>query len=472
MGAHRLTRRSFLGALAAPSAEDLHWMSIEDAATLVRRRKVSPVELTQLCLSRVEGLNPRLNAFITVSGEKGLAEARAAEKEIGAGRWRGPLHGIPIALKDLFDTAGLRTTAASAQYAERVPAEDAEVVRRLKAAGAVILGKLNMDEFAYNFTSETSFYGPSRNPWDTRCTPGGSSGGSAIAVSAGMCFAALGSDTGGSIRLPAAFCGITGLKPSYGRVPVKGAVPLAWSLDHVGPMCRSARDAATVLTVIGGGGVDTEARAMPAKKLRLGVPKGTEWRATDPGVRDAVDGALKLLGGLCQGVEEVELPALPPSPQLPILPLTYSTIIQAEAYAFHEDMLKRRPERYHAGTRRSIENGAKVGVGEYARALREMERLRSDIGRVFERVDLVITPTAPGAAFELGTTADLVFLRNTAPWNLYGLPTISVPCGFTAGGLPIGLQITGGAGQDDKVLRLADVYQQATDWHKRRPRLS
>ncbi len=243
MGAHNLTRRSFLAALAAPGERELHWMSIEDAAALVRRRKVSPVELTQLCLSRVERLNPKLNAFITVCGEKALADARAAEKEVGAGRWRGPLHGIPIALKDLFDTAGVLTTAASAQYAGRVPAEDAEVVRRLKAAGAVILGKLNMDEFAYNFTSETSFYGPSRNPWDARCTPGGSSGGSAIAVAAGMCFAALGSDTGGSIRLPAAFCGITGLKPSYGRVPAKGVVPLAWSLDHVGPMCRSARDA-------------------------------------------------------------------------------------------------------------------------------------------------------------------------------------------------------------------------------------
>ena len=457
--------------LRRPAEQELHWKSIEDAAALVRRRKVSPVELTQLCLSRVERLNPKLNAFITVCGEKALADARVAEKEIGAGRWRGPLHGIPIALKDLFDTAGVLTTAASAQYAGRVPAEDAEVVRRLKAAGAVILGKLNMDEFAYNFTSETSFYGPSRNPWDARRTPGGSSGGSAIAVAAGMCFAALGSDTGGSIRLPAAFCGITGLKPSYGRVPAKGVVPLAWSLDHVGPMCRSARDAGMVLSVLSGGGALNDGLPV-VKRLRIGVPKGAGWEAADSEVRVAVDSALKLIGGLGRGVREVELPVLEPSPQLPVLPLTYSTIIQAEAYAFHEEMLKGHPERYHAGTRRSIENGAKIGVGEYARALREMERLRSEIGRVFDRVDVVITPTAPGAAFELGTTPDLVFLRNTAPWNLYGLPTISVPCGLTSGGLPIGLQITGGAGREDVVLRLAGVYQQATDWHTRRPRLS
>jgi aspartyl-tRNA(Asn)/glutamyl-tRNA(Gln) amidotransferase subunit A len=333
----------------------------------------------------------------------------------------------------------------------------------------VLLGKLNMDEFAYNFTSETSFYGASRNPWDLKRTPGGSSGGSAIAVAAGLCFASLGSDTGGSIRLPAAFCGITGLKPSYGRVPAGGVVPLAWSLDHVGPMCRGARDAAIVLETIGGAGLE---RMTSVKRLRLGVPKGTGWRASEGEVSGAVDGAVKQLGGLCQGVEEVELPTLAMSPELPVLPLTYTKIIQAEAFAFHEEMLRRSPEKYHAGTRRSIENGAKVGVGEYARGLREMERLRFEIGRVFERVDLVITPTAPGAAFELGSTPDLVFLRNTAPWNLYGLPTISVPCGFTGSGLPIGLQITGGRGRDELVLGLAEVYQKSTDWHRRRPRLS
>jgi aspartyl-tRNA(Asn)/glutamyl-tRNA(Gln) amidotransferase subunit A len=462
-----MTRRDVLASLAAAAApQDLHRKTLEEAAGLVRRRAISPVELTKLSLSRVERLNPKLNAFIAATAETALSGARAAEKEITAGRWRGPLHGIPVALKDLFDTAGVRTTAASRQFLDRVPTEDAEVVRRLKRAGAVVLGKLNMDEFAYNFTSETSHFGPSRNPWDPRRTPGGSSGGSAIAVSAGMCFAALGSDTGGSIRLPASFCGITGLKPSYGRVPTDGVVPLAWSLDHVGPMCRSARDARIVLGAIDG---VRPGEAVETRRVRLGVPKGPGWEAGDSEVKDLVAKASTMLGGLCAGIREVELPTLTPAPQLPVLPLTYLKIIQAEAFAFHEEMLSRSPDGYHASTRRSIENGAKVGAGEYARALREMERLRSSIRGVFENVDLVLTPTAPGVAFELGSTPDLVFLRNTAPWNLYGLPTISVPCGFTAAGLPVGLQMTAAAGRDGLVLQLAVAYQQATDWHRRYP---
>jgi aspartyl-tRNA(Asn)/glutamyl-tRNA(Gln) amidotransferase subunit A len=482
-----LSRRNFVAVVmgarygSASAPQDLDWINLVDAAAMLRRRTVSPVDLTQSCIRRVERLNPRLNAFITVTAETAIAEARLAEKEILAGRWRGPLHGIPIALKDLFDTAGLRTTAASAQYSERFPAEDAEVVRRLRAAGAVILGKLNMDEFAYGFTSETSCYGLSRNPWDAQRSPGGSSGGSAIAVATGMCFAALGSDTGGSIRLPAAFCGITGLKPTYGRVATRGVVPLAWSLDHVGPMCRSARDAATVLAAIcGRDRVDpacslaavpplNDILRVPAKTLRLGVPKGAWFQKSDPEIKDASENAVKLLERLCRTVEEVDLPLLPPAPQLPALPLTYLLIIQSEAYAFHEELLKRHPERYHASTRNSIQNGEKIAVGDYVRARREMERLRAEIGSVFDRVDLLITPTSPGAAFELGKTPDVAFLGNTAPWNLYGLPSISVPCGFTAGGLPIGLQITGPAAREDLVLKLADAYQQSTDWHRRRP---
>ena len=482
-----VSRRNFVGVVmgarsgSASAPQDLDWISLVDAAAMLRRRTVSPVDLTQSCLRRVERLNPRLNAFIAVTAETALAEARRAEKEILASRWRGPLHGIPIALKDLFDTAGLRTTAASAQYSERVPAEDAEVVGRLRAAGAVILGKLNMDEFAYSFTSETSYFGLSRNPWDAQRSPGGSSGGPAIAVATGMCFAALGSDTGGSIRLPAALCGITGLKPTYGRVATRGVVPLAWSLDHVGPMCRSARDAAAVLAAICGRDRVDPACSMPAlprpddifrfpaKGIRLGLPRGSWFQQVDPEVKDASDKALKLLERLCGAVEEVDLPPLPPAPQLPSLPLTYLMIIQSEAYAFHEELLKRHPERYHASTRESIQNGEKIAVGDYVRARREMERLRAEIGRVFDRVDLLITPTSPGAAFELGKTPDVVFLRNTAPWNLYGLPSISVPCGFTGGGLPIGLQITGPATREDLVLKLADTYQQSTDWHRRRP---
>jgi len=481
-----LSRRRFAGVVvsarslsAAPRDPD-RIDQLLDAAAVLRQRVISPVELAQSCLRRVERLNPHLNAFITVTAESAMKEARLAEKEIAAGRWRGPLHGIPIALKDLFDTAGVRTSAGSAQYADRVPAEDAVVVQRLRAAGAVFLGKLNMDEFAYSFNSETSFYGLSRNPWDVRRSPGGSSGGSAIAVATGMCLAALGSDTGGSIRLPAALCGVTGLKPAYGRVSTRGVVPLAWSLDHVGPICRSARDAAAVLAVLSGGGRSDLACSLPpvpperemfratAGKLRLGLPKGPWLQGAEPEVKDAYESALKVMGRICGPAEEVDLPHLEPA-SLPEFPWAYLTIIQAEAYAFHEEMLKRTPERYHPATRQSIRYGEKIAVGEYIRARQEMVRLRAEVRRVFERVDLLITPTAPGTAFELGTPPNMIFLRNVAPWNLFGLPAISVPCGFTSRGLPVGLHIAGPPAREDLVLLLADLYQQSTDWHKRRP---
>lgn len=390
-----------------------------------------------------------------------MASARAAEGELKAGRRRGPLHGIPVALKDLVDTAGVRTTAGSAQYAGRVPAEDADVVSRLRDAGAIVLGKLNMDEFAYNFTSETSYFGASHNPWDTARSPGGSSGGAAIAVATGMCFAAIGSDTGGSIRLPAALCGITGFKPGYGRVSTRGAVPLAWSLDTLGPMCRSAHDCGLMLAVMAPG---AGASAPPLNRVRVGVPRETYYDGLDPEVERAVRAAAEGLGG-----REVKLPALPRAAGWPDLPADYAAVISAEAYTFHEQMLAAHPERYHAGTRAILQGGATVTAAAYIRARREMERLRAGSGRLFESADVLVTPTAPGPAFELGKPASLVYLRNCAPWNLYGLPAVSVPCGFTRTGLPIGLQITGRAGQDELVLAVAAGYQARTDWHLKHP---
>jgi aspartyl-tRNA(Asn)/glutamyl-tRNA(Gln) amidotransferase subunit A len=281
-----------------------------------------------------------------------------------------------------------------------------------------------------------------------------------------MCLAALGSDTGGSIRLPAALCGITGLKPSYGRVSTQGVAPLAWSLDHVGPMCRSARDAAIVLEAL-----SARDPAAAPKPVRIGVPRGFYFEGIDPQVEDAIGDAIKVLGRLTSGVREVELPPLTMSAQIPELPAAYLTVIQTEAYTFHEEMLRRRPELYHAGTRKSIENGAAVSAADYVRARREMERLRAESGRLFAEADLLVTPASPGPAFEYGKPAGLIFLRNTAPWNLYGLPSVSIPCGFTCSGLPLGLQITGPAGRESAVLALAGAYQQATDWHRRRPPL-
>lgn len=452
----------------AQSGGDLEFLTLEEAAAKVRRKEVSPVELTRACLRRIEAVNPRLNAFITVIAEQALAAARTLEAEAAAGNLRGPLHGVPFAVKDLYDTAGVLTTAGSEQWARRRPSEDAEAVRRLKAAGAVLLGKLNMDEFAYNFTSETGYFGTSRNPWDTARSPGGSSGGSAIAAATGMCHATLGSDTGGSIRLPAALCGISGFKPTYGAVSVRGAAPLAWTLDTVGPMCRTARDCALVFQAM----VEDGARTDPAadvRRLRVGVPRAVFFEQLDPEVERLIATALGDLGKLTAGVRDAAAPVLPPSAQIPELPRDYLRVIQAESYAFHEEMLEGRPGCYHEQTRQNIAGGGEVRTADYIRARREIEKARAAADNLFGDADILATPTAHAPAFELGKPAGLIFLRNTSPWNVYGSPTISIPCGFTSGGLPVGLQLAGRPGRDDLVLGLAAAYQRATDWHTRRP---
>ena len=459
-----------LGAVPGMSLEassDLIKLTIPEAAELIRRRKLSPVDLTRACLSRINQLNPLLNAFITVTEELALSQAKVLESELRSSGPRSPLHGIPIALKDLIDTAGVRTTAGSALWADRVPTADAAVTKRLMAAGAVLVGKTNLDEFAYNFTSETSHFGPIRNPWDTRRSPGGSSGGSAVAVASGMCFAALGSDTGGSIRLPAALCGITGFKPTYGRVQTDGVAPLAWSLDHVGPMCRSAREAGMVLDTISGG--TNKAPAGTLRELRLGIPRKPYYEEIDSDTEKAIEDAMVLLARITSGSRDVELPALPTFEQWPDLPRTYSVIISAEAYAFHRDSLARRPDSYHPDTRRNLEGGAGIKAADYIEARRDMDSLRAGSTELFAKAEILVTPAAPAPAFELGSAAGLVFLRNCAPWNLYGLPSISVPCGFSSGGLPTGLQLTGAPGSDGLLLALASAYQSQTGWHTRHP---
>ncbi len=437
-------------------------MTAAEAAALIRQRKLTPLELTDACLKRIENGNPRLNAFITVLGE----EARRAARELKpAAAKTQPLHGIPLALKDLYDTAGIRTTAASAQWMDRVPSTDATVVRRLRDAGAVLLGKANMDEFAYNFTSETSAFGVCRNPWNPECSPGGSSGGSAVAVATGMSPIALGSDTGGSIRLPAAMCGITGFKPTYGIVPADGVAPLAWSLDHVGPMTRTAEDAVLVFEVLSGRKVVVR----PVKALRMGIVRRPYWEGIDAETVKVMEVAIGTLRRLVREVRDVEVRPLPSAAGSP-LPMTYSTVIFAEAYAFHRTMVEKSPGKYNLATRATIELGKGVSAAEYIDARRMMEGLRASAQlTLFRDADLLMTPAAPGPAFRLGSKPDLVWLRNTAPWNLYGLPAISIPCGFSESGLPLGLQIIGPPNADDTVLSLAMAYQRETDFHRRRP---
>ncbi len=466
-----------------PQGSNLSGLSLSEASRLVRSKKVSPVELTQECLRRIDRLNPKLNAFITVTADPALAQAREAEKEIQQGLWSGPLHGIPIALKDLVDTAGVRTTAACGVFKDRIPSQDAEIVRRLKAAGAVLLGKLNLHECAYGGSSVVSYFGPVHNPWALEYMAGGSSAGSAAAVAAELCYMAIGSDTGGSIRQPAAYCGIVGLKPTYGRVSTRGVMPLAWSLDHLGPMTRTVMDAAVALQVIAGyDPEDTTSQDIPVpdyaatltdgtSSLRIGVPHAHFYEKLHPEIQATIKTALSVLAGLASSPREVELPEVSDTAIL---------VTKAEAFAFHRDYATRTPDLYQPETLKRIRAGADITAAAYIDARRQMAQFGRDAIKLFAAVDLLVTPTVPVPPFtvaELLAAADMrskevTTLRNTRPFNLMGLPTISVPCGFASKGFPVGMQISGPPGGEATVLRLAHAYEQATEWHKRRPNLS
>jgi aspartyl-tRNA(Asn)/glutamyl-tRNA(Gln) amidotransferase subunit A len=454
------------------------FITISELVQRLRRREISPVEITEDGLRRIEKLNPALNAFITIMSESARAEARRAEAEIFRGEWRGPLHGVPVALKDLIDTAGVRTTAASALYKDRVPNQDAEVVRRLRQAGAVIIGKNNLHEFAYGGSSLVSYFGDVHNPWNPGHIAGGSSGGSAAAVAAGLAYAAIGTDTAGSIREPAALCGCVGLKPTYGRVSSRGVIPLSSSLDHVGPLAMTVEDAAIVLQAsLGYDTADITTSNVPvadyvsglrenAKLLRVGVPRAYFFDDLDPEVASAIDHALRGIQTLVAEIKEVKL-------EVP----TDRTLQAAESYAYHAENVAKTPASYQPETLRRIRSGETVTAAEYIERRCDLDKARRNIGQIFADVDLLVTPTMPIPAPAIADLkanqdalrpAELKLLRNTRPFNVWGLPAISVPCGFTQSGLPIGLQIAGPHWREDLVLRLAHAYEQATAWHKRR----
>jgi aspartyl-tRNA(Asn)/glutamyl-tRNA(Gln) amidotransferase subunit A len=448
---------------------------ISEIASRLRRREISAVEITRDCLERIEKVNPALNAFITVMTESALEEARAAESEIARGEWRGPLHGVPIAVKDLIDTAGVRTTAASALCKDRIPERDAEAVRRLRQAGAVIIGKNNLHEFAYGGSSLISFFGEMHNPRDADRITGGSSGGSAASVVAGMAYAAIGTDTAGSVREPASLCGCVGIKPTYGRVSSRGVIPLSPSLDHVGPLAMSVADSAIVLQAIAGYDVgDVTSADVPvadylgglrenAKPLRVGVPREYFFDDLDAEVAAAVEQALRVIKNLVAEIRDIRL-------DVP----TDRSLQAAESYAYHAENLAAHADLYQPETLRRIRSGEKVTAAEYIERRRELERARREIARVFADVDVLVTPTTPmpaPAIAELRANldalrpAELRLLRNTRPFNVWGLPAISIPCGFTKSGLPIGLQITGPHWREDLILRVAGAYERATAWH-------
>jgi len=445
------------------SGSDLATLSLTEASRLVRSKEISPVELTEACLRRIEQRNPELNAFIAVTSDIALDQARAAEAHIQRGLWLGPLHGIPIALKDLVDTADVRTTAASNLYRNRMPMVDAEVVRRLKSGGAVFLGKLNLHEFAYGASSVVSAFGPVRNPHAPEYSAGGSSSGSGAAVASSFCFGAVGTCTGGSIRQPAAFCGIVGLKPTYGLVSTQGVVPLSPSLDHVGPMARTVQDATLLLQGMAPEGSPDYSAAGETASLRIGVPRSYFYEALHPEVEAAVEAALLVLKGISGTQRAADF-----ENGLDAINNLSNLLTKTEAYAYHREFVTTTPELYQPETLKRLLSGATVGLAVHSAALQELREIRRSSLRVFETVDVLVTPTVPVPPFKItdlqGDPVTLrnkeqLTLRNTRPFNVLGWPTISLPCGWTNAGLPIGLQMSGAPGEDAKVLALAAVLE-------------
>jgi aspartyl-tRNA(Asn)/glutamyl-tRNA(Gln) amidotransferase subunit A len=517
------SRRDFVAASAgtlaarfafAQTRSDLCSLTLQEASAGIRSKKFSPVDLTEACLASIQTWNPKINAWITVMKEKALAQAKSLAEEQAAGRLRSPLHGIPIGLKDSIDTVGVRTTAASAVYEYRFPPEDAAVVERLKAAGAVLIGKSNMHEFDAGASSAVSYWGPVRNPWNLERISGGASGGSAAAVAMANCFAALGTDAGGGIRIPASDCGVTGLKPTYGRVSLRGIVPFSWSLDHCGPLARTVEDAAMVLQQIAGydhldiDSVDkpvpdyAAGMAAPVSQFRIGIAPQF-YDHLDDEVARAVEEALGVLNRLTKGSHEVGLPSL------------LHAGVSAEIAAYHENLRGVNGGGYEPATARvfpATQDAAKAV--DYVRGWRELAMVRRTVDEdVFakQNVEVLVAPVVrhlpalieeelnpgggsggggrgagaagPGAGGGGGgrgggdaggggrARASLDAEENTRPFNGYGLPVISIPCGFSKEGLPIGLQIAGPLFGESTILALAQAYQRETDWHKRRPTL-
>ena len=518
-----LTRRSFLGVCATGVAgrlatsplhaalayvapdlaggNDLTTLSLTEASARIQRRAVTSTQLVQAMLDRINVLNPKINCYITVMGKAALAQAAELDAEAKAGHFRGPLHGVPIALKDNIDTAGVRTTAASPMFKDRVPTEDADIVVRLKRSGAVILGKLNLHEFALGCTGDISYFGPTRNPWALDHVTGGSSSGSAASVSADMAYGSLGTDTGGSIRCPSAWCGTVGLKPTVGLVSIRGIIPCSAPLDHCGPITRTVEDAALMLGQMTGYDVQdiysvpsspvdyVREMHQPVKTFRLGTP-ASFYDHVEPEIETAVKAALVVLTNLTAGVTSS-------APLWDGLPGGGT----GDAEFYHHELIEKYGLNYMAPTRPRYErlenpppNSKVATAADAAKAHQRLAYTRRMIDASFKDFDLVVVPTtrllAPkineslanevkmaanpsagtGKVYDWFTSGGGCF--NTQPFDAFGIPAISLPCGFTAAGMPIGLMIAGPHFTEGKVLALAYAYQQATDWHTRRPVLT
>jgi aspartyl-tRNA(Asn)/glutamyl-tRNA(Gln) amidotransferase subunit A len=450
--------------------EEATQLNLEEAGTLLRDRRVSPVELTEACLERIAALEPRLNAFITVTAELARAQARDAEREIAAGRYRGPLHGVPVAVKDLFATKGIRTTAGSRILAGWIPEQDATVVSKLREAGAVLVGKLGLHEFAYGISSVNPHFGDVRNPWDTTKIPGGSSGGSAVAVVSGEAYGTIGSDTGGSIRIPASLCGSVGLKPTFGGVGLFGAVPLSWSLDHAGPLARTVRDTAQIAAAIAGPDPrdphsSDHAIADPIAQidagpvgLRIGVPIDHVWELCDPAIASAVRAAIDALARAGAEVREIRWTAASEYAR------AASQVLSIEARAFHQGAFAGRESEYGPLIAARLGTARDVDAAAYARAMRLLIGARAGAAdRDLAEVDVLAMPTVPSRAWTIEEAKEpgrpSEWTRITRIFDLTGQPAISVPCGRDPDGLPIGLQLAGRLWDEPLVLRAARAYE-------------
>ena len=465
------------------TTNELCFLSIAQLAEQIQKRAVSPVEVTQAYLDRIPTIDPKLNSYITVTAERALQEAKATEEQIGRGVYLGPLHGIPLAHKDIIATRGIKTTCGSKVLKDNVPDYDAMVIERLRAAGSVLLGKLNMNEFAT--ITPSPYFGRVNNPWNVARNPGGSSSGSGVAVAAGLCAGSLGTDTGGSIRIPAAFCGIVGLKATHGRISLFGVTPLSWSLDHVGPMTRTVKDTALMLQALAGhdprdlGSSEAPVSDYTArlteeiKGLRLGVPARFFPDYTDPEVKQAFDSAVKVLAGLGARVEEVTLPALDDA--WPIA----QVIMNGEANVWHEPYLQTQAEDYAPQVRKFLERGKPTLAMDYVKAQRAKARFRQEMLAACASIDALLTPgelIPPPPHDARSVTIDgrevslmAALISATCPFNVTGQPALTVPCGFTTTGLPIALQIVGKPFDEATVLQVGHAYEAHTSWHAQQP---
>ena len=463
-----------------PSTE-LHYLTIEEASRLIHDRQLSSVELTQAHIDRIDSLNDTLHAFLTPTPDLALQQARTADRELAEGRSRGPLHGIPIALKDLCDTEGIRTTYGSLGFNDRVPDSDATVTERLRDAGTAMLGKLTMSELAMMGPPSN---GPeARNPWNTAHAPAGSSSGSGVGVSAGLCFGALGSDTGGSIRFPASWNGISGILPSYGRVSRAGVMPLSWSMDNIGPMCRTVEDTAIMLRVIAGSDPrDPTSSPAPVpdyrslltgddRGLRIGVLRSyfdQRPDAVQPETQAAIDKAVADMAEMGAEIVDVDMP------HLEYASVSGACIYITEGYNIFRDAFRDRPDRFGDIVKSYMLTGALFSANDYIQSQRMRSRLKTEVAEVFRRVDLIAGPATVATAVALAEFDAMELLNSVRAdssifANLTGCPSVSVPCGFSSAGLPIGLQLTGRHLSEPTVLNAAYAYQQSNPLHKQHP---